>query len=300
MRNSVSVILRRPLPLLGFIQVSEACEAFRKGERSLVLSFLGMASSTAPFRLCPDAVEAGPVPLVLTPQRCLSEHHSCGPQTQTQVSSLVPWVTGHIHEWSSRGFRSWGNPHPQSCGHTMPGRHHFLSVLAQNHAPRLPSEGAPIWFLSIWRHSLRYSKMHRSEACSPEGFCRGTCLMEPPSRSSYRTVSSSQKSPSWPFPVSTPTLGCNRRLTSVATGEPCLCLLFTYIDSHSRLSLCLASQRHVFENHPRDFSIVHSSLLMISIILHEYISQWSIFLFIALWIISRIGLLWSRLLWTSS
>lgn len=70
MRNSVSVIPRRPLTLLGFIQVSEACEAFRKGERSLVLSFLGMASSTGWHsfmislpQLCPDAVEAGPVPL---------------------------------------------------------------------------------------------------------------------------------------------------------------------------------------------------------------------------------------------
>lgn len=143
MRNSVPVILRRPLPLLGFIQVSEAFGAFRKRRRSLVLSFLGMSSSKAPFWLCPDAVGAGPVLFVLMPQRRPPSIISADHRLRHRYPALCPGVICYIHEWSSRGFHSRENPRPQSCGHTMPGRHHFLSVLTQNRAPRLPSEGAP-------------------------------------------------------------------------------------------------------------------------------------------------------------
>lgn len=143
MRNSVSVILRGPLPLLGFILVSEAFGAFRKGKQSLGLSFLGMSLSTAPFWRCPDAVGASPVPFVLMPQRRprASFLQTTGSHTGIQpraLESLVTFTSGP-HQASIPG----GNPRPQSCGHTMPGRHHFLSVLTQSHAPQLPSEGAP-------------------------------------------------------------------------------------------------------------------------------------------------------------
>lgn len=77
--------------------------------------------------------------------------------TTDSDTGVQPRALIHLsHSWVVvTRLHSWGNPHPQSYGHSMPGRHHFLSVLAQNHAPRLPNEGAPVWLLSIWRHSLR-------------------------------------------------------------------------------------------------------------------------------------------------